>query len=338
MNVLVNGIGNIGTTLLTLLIRYQKELEIDTVFALKNNLMPWQIEDLNYLKSLGIVVCSTKPHAEYLNIQEIIDKVDYIFDCTSNGGGLKNKKWYDQLTNLKGASAQGSEKAFGLSFMAGINNNSIRSQKYAHIVSCNTHAIASILTTFCGSELENMDSADFVIVRRSEDLGNHERLVSANVVARHLDNQIGTHHSIDVIDLFETIGKRPQVTSSDITTPSQLMHGVRFNVKLKKNVSRSDIKDLINVNSLISTSTKFDSNKIFERGRRLSPSGRIYSHAIVIENNLMIIGDKVIGWAFIPQEGNTLLSTINAFLLQTGNILESEIMKKVVTELVHKEW
>ena len=42
MNVLVNGVGNIGTTLLALLVEHQSLLKIDTVFALKNKPVPWQ--------------------------------------------------------------------------------------------------------------------------------------------------------------------------------------------------------------------------------------------------------------------------------------------------------
>ena len=338
MNVLVNGIGNIGTTLISILQNYKKALGITEIYALKNSLMPWHTEDLEYLSGLGVKICTRDDNDSFLSLEKIIDDVDYIFDCTNNGGGLENKKWYTQLQNLKGASAQGSEKKFGISFMSGINNAVLKGNKFAHIVSCNTHSIASLLTTFAGSDLENMKWADFVIVRRSEDLGNHQRLVSANVVARHLDDKLGTHHSIDVLDLFKTIGKTFRVSSSDITTPSQLMHGVRFNIKLKNPPSQDDLDEMIFRNPLMSSSTKFDSNVIFERGRRISPQGRIYSHAIVISNNILRADNRIMGWAFIPQEGNTILSTIHAFLLQTNHVSEQEIMETIIGEMIIKKW
>jgi glyceraldehyde-3-phosphate dehydrogenase (NAD(P)) len=338
MNVLVNGIGNIGTTLISVLQNYKKELGITEVYALKNSPMPWHKEDLEYLSSNGIKICTRNDNDSFLSLEKIIDKVDYIFDCTNNGGGLANKKWYTELQNLKGASAQGSEKNFGISFMSGINNEVLKGTKFAHIVSCNTHSIASLLTTFAGIDLENMKWADFVIVRRSEDLGNHQRLVSANVVARHLDDKLGTHHSIDVLDLFKTIGKSFRVSSSDITTPSQLMHGVRFNIKLKNPPSSEELDDMISKNPLMSSSTKFDSNVIFERGRRISPQGRIYSHAIVISNNILQADNRIMGWAFIPQEGNTILSTIHAFLLQTNHASEQIVMETIIGEMIIKKW
>lgn len=338
MNVLVNGIGNIGTTLLALLAQYRKQLNIDTIYALKNNAMPWHDEDLAYLQKIGIVICTRNSNDRFEPLDTIMDRVGYIFDCTNNGGGLKNKEWYLSLPNLVGASAQGSEKHFGISFMSGANNDVLIGQKFAHIVSCNTHSLASLLTTFTGSNLENHLSSDFVVVRRSEDIGNHQRLVAANVVARHLDDQLGTHHSIDLRDLFETRGLHVEVTSSDVTTPSQMMHAVRFNISFKHRQTAEQLMALIAANPYVSTTTKFDSNVIFERGRRIGFQGRIYSHALIVSNNLLIREDSIKGWAFIPQEGNTLLSTLHAFLLQTNRSEHAEVMEALRGELVMRRW
>jgi glyceraldehyde-3-phosphate dehydrogenase (NAD(P)) len=338
MKVLVNGIGNIGTTLLALLIKHQERLKIDTVFALKNRPLPWQEDDLNYLSSIGVRVCSRMKESDYEFLDSIIDEVDYIFDCTNNGGGMLNKQWYVDLPNLKGACAQGSEKKFGISYMTGVNDQAIKNKKFVHVVSCNTHSLSSLLSTFTGENLEQHTESDFVVVRRSEDIGNHQRLVSANVVARHLDEQIGTHHSVDVVDLFATKKILPSLTSSDVTTPSQLMHAVRFNIGLNEKLNREKIDQLIAENQFMATSTKFDSNVIFERGRRIGFQGRIYSHAIIISNNLIISRDSIKGWAFIPQEGNTLLSTINAFLIQTGFEDSESVMKSLKNELLMDRW
>lgn len=338
MKVLVNGIGNIGTTLLALLIDNKELLRIDTVFALKNKPLPWQQDDLNYLKSLGVAICSKNKESDFHYLDDVINEVDYIFDCTNNGGGMLNKQWYVDLPNLKGACAQGSEKNFGLSYMTGVNDDAIRSCKFVHIVSCNTHSLASLLTTFTGKNLERHTESDFVVVRRSEDIGNHQRLVAANVVARHLDDQIGTHHSVDVVDLFATKQLSPSLTSSDVTTPSQLMHAVRFNIGLVDKLSQRDVDRLIIDNPYIATSSKFDSNIIFERGRRIGFQGRIFSHAIVISNNLILGSNTIKGWAFIPQEGNTLLSTINAFLIQTDFSETEIVMEKLRSKLLFERW
>ena len=47
MKVLVNGIGNIGTTVLNVLARFQDILGITQIYALKNTLHPWNQIDLD---------------------------------------------------------------------------------------------------------------------------------------------------------------------------------------------------------------------------------------------------------------------------------------------------
>jgi len=183
----------------------------------------------------------SKKTKRFRGIEKIISTIDYICDTGKNGSGLQNKSLYESLVNLKGCSAQGSENGFGISFMSGMNEKIIQGQKFVHIVSCNTHGTSSLLTTFAGRQLENLEAADMVLVRRSEDIGNHERLVSAYLVARHLDQNLGTHHAIDVCDMFAFQNIKCNLTSSDITTPSQLMHSVRFNIKLKNSLSKADV-------------------------------------------------------------------------------------------------
>lgn len=337
MKVLINGIGNLGTTLANLLIKYKTDLGISEVNLLKNTINPWQHEDLAKLEMIGCRIYSNAGD-HYPSVSEILGDVDYVFDTTNNGGGRRNKPWYEQFPNLRGACAQGSEKGFGISHMIGVNDEMIRNQKFVHLVSCNTHSIAAITNWICEGNIDLINTVDFVIVRRSEDIGNHERLVSANVVARHLDPILGTHHSIDVLDLYRTIGKSFKVTSSDITTPSQLMHGVRFNIELKEEIDQDELEIRLQNAPFLSSSVKFDSNVIFEAGRRYSFHGRIYSHAIVIKNNLMVEGKSVKGWAFIPQEGNTLLSTLNAFLYQTDHPKKEEVIRTITDDLVYCMW
>lgn len=338
MIVLVNGIGNIGTTLLNLLIDYKETLGIKIIYALKNTAIhKWNQSEIKILEKKGIVICTKNNKDEFINFSDIKDEIQYIFDCNANSFGLKNKEWYKSLPNLIGCSAQGSEKGFGIPHMAGLNDDLIVNKKFVQIVSCNTHSLAAIINLFCRNNNDLVDG-DFVIVRRSEDLGNHQRLVSANVVSRHLDESLGTHHSIDVNDLYKTKNIELNVQSSDITTPSQLLHTVRFNLTLSKSININNILNKIDSETYLSKTSKFDSNVIFELGRKYSPYGRIFSHAIILNNNLLINKNKIKGWAFIAQEGNTILSSINAFLLQTASKHHFEAMELIKNELIYKEW
>ncbi len=338
MIVLVNGIGNIGTTLLNLLVDYKETLDIKIIYALKNTAIhKWNQSEIKILEKKDIVICTKNDKDDFINFSDIKNEIQYIFDCNANSFGLKNKEWYKSLPNLIGCSAQGSEKGFGIPHMAGLNDNLILNKKFVQIVSCNTHSLAAIINLFC-SNINELVDGDFVIVRRSEDLGNHQRLVSANVVSRHLDEFLGTHHSIDVNDLYKTKNIQLNIQSSDITTPSQLLHIVRFNLTLSKSINLNDILDKIDSENYLSKTSKFDSNVIFELGRKYSPYGRIFSHAIILKNNLLINKNNVKGWGFVAQEGNTILSSINAFLLQTDSKHHHEAMELIKNELIYKDW
>jgi len=304
MTVLVNGLGNIGSTLVYLLLHYKELFGIEKIYAIKNIPKEWEKNRYRSLEDRGVSILSWP---QFLERKE---EIDFIFDATANGVGSLNREAYSDCPNLKGAAAQGSEMEFGIPYMAGVNDSLVLNNPFITVVSCNTHGILSVLQYLGGRDFQNIESADFVIVRRSEDIGNHERLVSGNVVARHR-SEWGTHHATDAVRLLSTIGQSLDLFSSDITTPSQFMHGMRFNVYLKNKPELNDETPLVGLTDF------FDSNRVFEIGRREGFQGRLYNHSIIVSNNTIWKERSCAGWAFIPQEGNTILSTIKAFLIRT---------------------
>ncbi len=116
------------------------------------------------------------------------------------------------------------------------------------------------------------------------------------------------------------------------------MHAVRFNLNLNKTIDKEVIIKKIEESAFLSQTSKFDSNIIFELGRKYGAYGRIFSHAIIVKNNLLINKKNIKGWAFIAQEGNTILSTINAFLKQTNNLEHQFLIELIKNNLLEKEW
>ena len=332
MRVLVNGTGNIGTTLANLLLAHRSLLGIGEVVVRKvRELRRYEGPDLNELVNRGarLVHAPTEGAAS-----ELLASVDYLFDCRKPGAALGDRDAYLQLPGLRGASAQGSEGGFGVPFVGGVNADVVKGEKLVQIASCNTHATTTLLHVLGGAGLERLEEADLVCVRRSEDLGGRERLVGANVVSRHRDARHGTHHAADAARVYATLGLAPDVTSSDITTPSQLMHAVRFNVRLREARPAAEIVADLEAERRLTVTSKFDSNRLFELGRRYGFQGRLYAHAIVVANDLLVTGRNVRGWAFVPQEGNTLLSTLEAFLLQTGHPRGDAIRQSLCARLI----
>jgi glyceraldehyde-3-phosphate dehydrogenase (NAD(P)) len=330
--VLVNGAGNIGTTLANLLLAHRSMLGIGEVVVRKvRETRPFETTELSELAMRGARLMLSPTEGA---TSDLLASVDYVFDCRKPGAPLRDREMYLRLPNLRGASAQGSETGFGVPFVGGVNASVVRGERLVQIASCNTHATATLLHALGGERLGRLEEADLVCVRRSEDLGGNARLVGANVVSRHRDAGHGTHHAADAARVYATVGLVPFVTSSDITTPSQLMHAVRFNVRLHAPRAAADVVADLEAEPRLAITAKFDSNRVFEIGRRYGFQGRLYAHAIVVANDLLVTDRNVRGWAFVPQEGNTLLSTVQAFLLQTGHPRAEAIERRLCASLI----
>jgi len=332
VRVLVVGAGNIGTTLANILLAQRRVLGLDEVLVQKvREPAPFDAPELEELERRGArVVRATTPAAA----ADLFASVGYVFDCRKDGAAVRDRGRYLDLARVRAASAQGSEAGFGVPFVGGVNPGAVIGARLVQIASCNTHATATLLTALGGPDLSGLEEADLVCVRRCEDLGGRERLVGASVVSRHRDADHGTHHAADAARVFATLGLAPAVTSSDVTTPSQLMHAVRFNVRLRTARAAADIAAALAAHPRLATTAKFDSNRVFELGRRYGFQGRLYAHAIVVANDLLVSGRTVKGWAFVPQEGNTLLSTLEAFLLQTRPAEADAIARRLCADLI----
>lgn len=327
MTVVVNGLGNIGTTLVNVLLRYQQLLNIERVIAYKNCPEGWHEDALQILADQGADVMVAEPLADFTQSRyaDVLAEADYVFETREHGFGQAEKLHYahliaDENQPLLAACSQGSEKQFGVPYMAGLDPSAISSEPFVTVVSCNTHGLAAILRALCGEQLASLEHADAVVVRRSEDLGSNGRLVGANVIARHLDDRLGTHHAIDATDLFNSLGIAATITSSDITTPSQVMHALRFNLTYKSGESPQSISDIIarlEQQPYIATTHLFDSGQVHSLGRRYGFQGRIYAHAVVVANQFLLTHNTLKGWAFVPQEACTIFSSLAAYWHQT---------------------
>ncbi len=333
MKVLVRGAGNIGTTVAALLATHRALLDIDEVALHKGTPLPYCEPELALLAEAGVTIFRGEAALE-----EALAGASYLFDCRAAGAPRRALSRYAERPELLGASAQGTEHGFGLPFVHGINDPCIRGARFVQIASCNTHATSTLLATLC-PDTSKLEDGDFVVVRRSEDIGHHERLVGATVVARHRHPQYGTHHAEDAARVFTTLGvQNLPLTSSDATTPSQVMHSVRFRLRRRGGFDEESVRQRIQQRNTLATTEKFDSNRVFELGRRFGAQGRLYNHAIVVANNLLFGPQTVSGWAFVPQEGNTILSTLMAFVHQMERLDGELIGNNLRTALLRDVW
>lgn len=322
----VIGTGTIGEPLIGLLADFREKLGIDTVSFHKRTPLTTEKAKVRNLMDRGALLCTddgaiAKFEDQGLkvswNAEESIRRADVVVDCTPSGVGHENKKkYYDRFTeNTLGFIAQGSEFGFGKMYARGINDTALihGEDKFVQVVSCNTHNIAVLVKNIAlyHNDPDNLVEAKFVMMRRSSDISQDGDYMPAPKVGKHDDPRFGTHHARDAFHLFETLGYELNLFSSAIKLNTQYMHCLWFNMKLKEKITLNEVIKRLKENLRIATTEKTSANQIFSFGRDHGHYGRILSQTVVPIKTLQVIGDnEVVGFAFTPQDGNPLLSTV----------------------------
>jgi len=55
-------------------------------------------------------------------------------------------------------------------------------------------------------------------------------------------------------------------------------------------------------------------------------------------DNLLLTEKSIKGWAFVPQEGNSILSTLHAFMLQMKIENAENLIETLQNDLLRGEW
>ena len=268
-------------------------------------------------------------HKPEINFSAALEAADVVIDCTPAGNSNK-EKFYDQLANdplsNKFFIAQGSEKGFGIPYAYGINDEILplsKRSRFVQVVSCNTHAIGRIIKTLSGADHDNFSSGDFVCIRRSNDTSQDSGFVPSPSCGSHTDPIFGTHHARDVSDLFQTLSRKPlSLTSSALKVNSQYMHAIRFSVSLDEEVSLGEVLNRFKEDKFATLTHHTTANKVFSFGRDHGFYGIIYNQAVVCLPSVSVFpgpqssspGTIIKGFAFTPQDGNSILSSVAATL------------------------
>jgi len=324
--VLVVGTGTIGEPLIGLFSRMKSDLGIDEVIFHKRTPLKHERPKVNSLVGSGAKlavdeICVKEfedlGHTPDYTYREAMEKADVVVDCTPSGNSNKQTTYKNYSGKL--FLAQGSEKGFGMPYALGVNDERLPENKsdYIQIVSCNTHSIARLLKCFSNDSIGSILSGDFVCVRRANDISQDAGFTPSVVCGKHNDDFFGTHHARDVSDLFDFKFKLP-IFSSALKTNTQYMHTVRFSIILDEEVSHSEVVRRLKNDSFVATTVKKSSNSVFSFGRDHGFYGRIYSQSVVCLPTLSVnkFNDttKITGFAFTPQDGNSLLSSVAATL------------------------
>jgi len=322
----VVGTGTIGEPLIGLLCDAQRDLEIDEVTFYKHSPNLVDRPKIKGLINRGANLAVSKDKLNEFqelgteptyNAEEAIKRASVVIDCTPKGTGLMNKeKYYNKYKNkVKGFLAQGSEFGFGKMYALGINDDAIKpSDKFIHVVSCNTHNMAVLINTLA---IENKKSylkeGKFLCIRRANDISQVKSFIPSPEVGTHNDEQMGTHHARDIYHLYETLGIKLNVFSSALKLNTQYMHSIWYDIKLDKKITKDVAIQRFMDNPRVAVTQKKSANMVFSFGRDHGHYGRILDQTVAVLPSIHILNEnEVIGFCFTPQDGNSLLSSISA--------------------------
>ena len=323
----VVGTGTIGEPLIGLLCHFKEKLGIDEVTFNKRSPLYTDRSKVKTLLDRGAKL-STSSEAmsgfeklglnASLETREAIERSAVVIDCTPSGAGLANKsEFYEGASSVKGFIAQGSEFGFGKMYARGINDDALipGEDRFLHVVSCNTHNLAAILKTLAmdnGRQPQNLVSADFVCMRRANDVSQDAGFAPSPQVGKHKDKEFGTHHARDAHHLFKTMNLNYQnLFSSAVKLNSQYMHTLRFRIRVEKDTSVEELLQLIKENDRLAVTYKKSANQVFSFGRDHGFFGRILNQTVIPHETLSVVdGRWITGFCFTPQDGNSLLSSV----------------------------
>jgi glyceraldehyde-3-phosphate dehydrogenase (NAD(P)) len=326
------GTGTIGEPLIGLLARLKVAVGIDRVLFHKRTPLKYEVAKVNSLIAQGAELVVNEGqisnfvalgHEVTYTLEQAIEISQVIIDCTPAGN--KNREILYQAyadDTDKVFIAQGSEKGFGFPYAWGINDAELNKEEpsFIQVVSCNTHAIARLITTLADGDLAKVMDGDFVCIRRANDASQDSGFIPSPTATAHSDLDFGTHHARDVSDLFKTKNSYDlPIFSSALKVNSQYMHMVRFSLVLKGATSREEVMKKLNDDPFVTTTHHTSANRIFSFGRDHGFYGRIYNQAVVCTPSINIVHysknmSKITGFIFTPQDGNSLLSSVTAGL------------------------
>ncbi|MFX0016274.1 MAG: hypothetical protein ACFFB2_14860 [Promethearchaeota archaeon] len=348
--ILIVGTGTIGEPLTGLLSALSKNLGIDELIFYKHTPrltdrpmirgllkkgahMCCQIEKFNMFRELGVEPTYT--------FEDALAKATVVIDCSTEGMGVRNRLlFYENAKDkVRAFLGQGSEHGFGIPYGVGLNDSILhrKNSQFLQIVSCNTHAASRVLKDLAFDEEGKsiLSEGRFVFMRRATDVSQEGKFIAGPSVGKHKDQTFGTHHAKDVYRLYSTLGHHLNVFSSSIKLNTQYMHTSFFNLVLdkKKALSLEEVIQKFSDDPYVAVTNKTDANVIFSFGREYGHFGRILNQIVVVLPSLMVrqselFTDKIeiVGYAYTPQDGNSLLSSTSAtaFFLDPDNITLGE--------------
>ncbi len=257
------------------------------------------------------------------SLQDLLDKVDLVVDCTPKNIAAKNVEIYKNQ-GLKFI-VQGGEKheTTGHSFSAENNYASALNLESTRVVSCNTTSILRTLTALKRADL--LDYARGTLLRRATDPWESHLGGIMNTMVP--EKEIPSHQGPDA----QSVDPDLDVITSAVKVPETLSHLHYWNVKLKKKATKEEVLDAFKTSSRIKlihydqglVSNNTIKEMYLDMGR---PWGDMYEVALW-EDMLKVVGDELFYAYVVDNQAIVIPETIDAIRALTG--IESDGKKSI---------
>jgi len=316
-NIAVIGYGVIGKRVADA-INLQDDMKLVGVCDVKSD---WRIQNA-VRKEYNIYAATAEAEAEMKasgilvkgNLQDLLDKVDLVVDCTPKAISALNVPLYKK----KGVKfiVQGGDKhgTTGHSFSAENNYKSALNLNSTRVVSCNTTSILRTLTALKRADL--LDYARGTLLRRATDPWESHLGGIMNTMVPEKD--IPSHQGPDA----QSVDPDLDVITTAIKVPQTLSHLHYWNVKLKKQASKEEVLNAFKTSSRIKliqydqglVSNNTIKEMFLDMGR---PWGDMYEVALW-EDMLKVVGDELFYAYVVDNQAIVIPETIDAIRALTG--------------------
>ncbi|RLI79198.1 type II glyceraldehyde-3-phosphate dehydrogenase [Archaeoglobales archaeon] len=310
IKVAINGYGTIGKRVADA-IGYQKDMEVVGVTKTKPDfeaklavnkgykLYTAIPERLKVFEDAGIKVEGT--------IEDLIEKVDIVVDCSPNKVGAENKAKYYEKAGVK-AIFQGGEKkdVAEVSFNALANYDEAKGKQFVRVVSCNTTGLTRLL--YLIRENFGIKKVRATMIRRVVDPKEDKKGLVNGIMPDPV--KLPSHHGPDVQTVLDV-----DITTTAFKIPTTLMHVHSINVELESDAKSDDVVAVLDKEPrimLVSAEDGFTSTaKVIEFAREYRMRYDLFENVVWKESVSVVDGELYVTQA-IHQEAIVVPENIDA--------------------------
>jgi glyceraldehyde-3-phosphate dehydrogenase (NAD(P)) len=253
-------------------------------------------------------------HYPTYDAQEALHRAQVVIDCTPSAN--RNKSSYQSMEGPIGfIAAGGTDFGFGKLYVNEINDAALvpGEDRFIQVPSGNTHSLAYVIKLFgFDADLNQVESARFVCMRRCSDFSQERGFLSSPKVLPHDVEQFGTRQAREAHYVFKTLGIDLDLRSSVVLLSTQQMHVIWFSIKMKRALDTGQAVERTYSSRLAARTDKQTASLVLAFARDHGWKGRIFSRVVIPTMALSTRNSSIDGFCFEPQDSNELLSAAAA--------------------------